>query len=80
MLVESNIANRVKVVATGNTVTLTGTLRLPQHRRLLARLRNVPDRVQIIDDIEYAPEDPAADDAASPDAPDSAASAPSPDR
>jgi serine/threonine-protein kinase len=80
MLVESNIADRVKVVATGNTVTLTGTLRLPQHRRLLARLRNVPDRVQVIDDIEYAPEDPAADDAVSPDTPDSAPSTPSPDR
>jgi len=51
MLVESNIADQVHVVATGNTITLTGTLRLPQHRRLLARLRNVPDRVQIIDDI-----------------------------
>jgi hypothetical protein len=80
MLLESNIADQVRVVATGNTLTLTGTLRLPQHRRLLARLRNVPDRVQIIDDIEYAPEDPAADDAASPDAPDSAPSTQSPGR
>ena len=80
ILVESNIADRVRVVATGNTLTLTGTLRLPQHRRLLARLRNVPDRVQIIDDIEYAPEDPAADDAATPDAADSAPGAAEPAR
>jgi hypothetical protein len=80
ILVESSIADRVRVVAAGNTLTLTGTLRLPQHRRLLARLRNVPDRVQIIDDIEYAPEDPAADDAVTPDAPDSAPAAAEPAR
>ncbi len=69
ILQESNIADRVRVVATGNTLTLTGTLGLPQHRSLLARLRNVPDRVQIIDDIEYADE-PSTDRDTPPDTPD----------
>jgi tRNA A-37 threonylcarbamoyl transferase component Bud32 len=80
ILVESDIADQVKVVATGNTLTLTGTLRLAQHRKLLARLRNVPDRLQIIDDIEYAPEEPAAEGATPPEAPDSAPSTQVPGR
>ncbi len=77
ILAESDIADQVQVVATGNTLTLTGTLRLPQHRRLLARLRNIPDSIQIIDDIEYTDER-ATDGATAPDAPDSAPSSQSP--
>ena len=80
ILAQSNIADRVHVVATGNTLTLNGTLPLPQHRRLLARLRNVPDRVQIIDDIEYADERIAADGTIQPDATDSTPPARAPNR
>ena len=70
ILMESDMADQVQVAATGNTLMLTGTLRLAQHRRLLARLRNVPDRVQIIDGIEYT-EEPAPGRATAPDATDS---------
>jgi tRNA A-37 threonylcarbamoyl transferase component Bud32 len=81
ILAESDIADQVQVVATGNTLTLTGTLRLPQHRRLLARLRNIPDSIQIIDDIEYAEEPAAAaNDAAPTDAPGSTSRTPAPGR
>jgi predicted Ser/Thr protein kinase len=60
ILVQSGIDGQVQAVATGNTITLTGTLRLPAHRRLLDRLQDVPDRIHIIDDIDYAAE-PSAD-------------------
>ena len=54
ILANSDVADQVQVVAAGNTLTLTGKLGLRAHRRLLARLQNVPDRVQIIDDIDDA--------------------------
>jgi len=73
------MAGQVQVVATGNTIMLTGTLRLAQHRRLLARLRNVPDRIQIVDDIEYTDER-ATDGAAVPGATDSTSPTQTPGR
>ncbi len=56
ILANSDVADQVQVAATGNTITLTGRLGLRAHRRLLARLQNIPDRVQIIDDIDDANE------------------------
>jgi eukaryotic-like serine/threonine-protein kinase len=55
-LSESNIGSEVRVVATGNTVTLTGKLGPIAHRRLLSKLQFVPASLQIIDDIEYTEE------------------------
>jgi len=53
ILVQSGIDSQVQAVASGNTIVLTGKLRLPAHRRLLDRLQEVPDRIQIVDDIDY---------------------------
>jgi len=54
ILVQSGIDGQVQAVASGNTITLTGTLRLAAHRKLLARLQDIPDRIQVVDDIDYA--------------------------
>ncbi len=54
ILVQSGIDGQVRAAASGNTITLTGALRLPAHRRLLDRLQDVPDRIQIVDDIDFA--------------------------
>ena len=71
ILVQQGIDGKVQAAASGNAITLTGKLRLPAHRRLLDRLQDVPDRIQIVDDIDYtldqAPEGSGdASDAADP--------------
>ena len=59
-IVDSNAADRVRVLAAGNTLTLTGKLDPAAHRQLLGRLQSTPTSLQIIDDIEYSAE-PAGD-------------------
>jgi serine/threonine protein kinase len=48
------LATKLKMQATGNSLTLSGTLTLAEQRELLRRLRAVPPGVRVIDDIEYA--------------------------
>jgi serine/threonine-protein kinase len=47
------LADKVQVQATANALTLSGSLTLAEHRELLAHLRNVPQGVRVIDDIEF---------------------------
>lgn len=56
ILVQSGIDGQVQATASGATITLTGKLQLAAHRSLLARLQDIPDRLQVIDDIDYAAE------------------------
>jgi serine/threonine protein kinase len=53
------LAEKVKIQTTANTLTLSGSLTLAEHRELLSHLRTVPTGVRVIDDIEYS-EDPKA--------------------
>ena len=53
------LADKVKIQATANALTLSGSLTLSEHRQLLNHLRTVPAGVRVIDDIEYT-EDPKA--------------------
>ena len=57
------LATKVKMQATGNSLTLSGTLTLAEQRELMRRLRAVPPGVRVIDDIEYV--EPQKDSAAS---------------
>ena len=47
------LADKVKIQATANALTLSGTLTPAEHRELLDHLRAVPAGVRVIDDIEY---------------------------
>jgi len=53
------LADKVKIQATANALTLSGSLTLAEHRELLQHLRTVPAGVRVIDDTEFA-EDPKA--------------------
>lgn len=57
------LGDKVKIQATANALTLSGTLTPAEHRDLLDHLRAVPAGVRVIDDIEYA-EDASAGGAA----------------
>jgi len=59
------LADKVKIQATANALTLTGTLTLAEHRDLLQHLRTVPAGVRVIDDTEFAEEPNATPAAAS---------------
>ena len=48
------LADKVKIQATSNALTLSGSLTLAEHRELLKHLRAVPAGVRVIDDTEYA--------------------------
>jgi hypothetical protein len=44
----------VKIQATSNALTLSGSLTLAEHRDLFQHLRTVPAGVRVIDDTEFA--------------------------
>jgi hypothetical protein len=46
------LAQKVKIQATGNALTLSGSMTLAEHRELLQNLRAVPAGVRVIDDTE----------------------------
>jgi hypothetical protein len=46
------IADKVKLQATANALTLSGSLTIAEHRELLRQLRPIPPGVRIIDDID----------------------------
>ena len=48
------LADKVKIQATANAITLSGSLTLAEHRELLMHLHTVPVGVRVIDDVEYA--------------------------
>jgi serine/threonine protein kinase len=48
------LADKVKIQATPNALTLSGSLTLAEHRELMKHLRTVPAGVRVIDDTEYA--------------------------
>ena len=50
---EKGFGSRLKVQASGNMLTLAGKLRPPEHRELLAFLRQAPSDIRVVDDIEY---------------------------
>jgi eukaryotic-like serine/threonine-protein kinase len=52
VLAEAGLANRVRVVASGSTLTLSGKLDTGSHRTALGLLQNGPSNVQIVDHIE----------------------------
>jgi serine/threonine protein kinase len=52
-LAERNLADRVKVILVGNSLTLTGKLRPEEHSALLHFMRNAPANVRVVDDISY---------------------------
>jgi serine/threonine protein kinase len=54
------LAEKVKIQATANALTLSGSLTLAEHRELLDHLRTVPTDVRVIDDIEYSVDAKAA--------------------
>ena len=58
---EKGLNGRVRIQASGNTLTLAGKLRPAEHREMLGFLRNAPANVRVVDHIEYddAP-DPAS--------------------
>jgi serine/threonine protein kinase len=47
------LADKVKIQATANALTLSGSLTFAEHRDLLGHLRAVPAGVRVIDDIEF---------------------------
>jgi serine/threonine protein kinase len=52
-LAQRNLNGRVKVIAMGNSLTLTGKLRPEEHSSLLHFMRNAPGNVRVVDDISY---------------------------
>jgi serine/threonine protein kinase len=46
------LADKVKIQATANALTLSGSMTLAEHRELLDHLRAVPPGVRVIDDID----------------------------
>ncbi len=50
------MADKVKLTATGNSLTLSGQLTPQEHSKLLTLLHNVPGGVKVIDDIGYSDE------------------------
>jgi serine/threonine protein kinase len=54
------LADKVKIQATPNALTFSGSLTLADHRELMQHLRAVPAGVRVIDDTEYAEDQNAA--------------------
>jgi len=52
-LADRGMANRVKVEATSDTLTLSGKLRPAEHSQLLHFMRNAPSNVRVVDEIAY---------------------------
>jgi hypothetical protein len=52
VLTEAGLADRVRVVASGSTLTLSGKLDARSHATLLGLLQDGPPGVQIVDHIE----------------------------
>jgi len=52
-LKETDLAGRIKVTATANTLTLSGKLHPADHASLLRFMRNAPATVHVVDDIQY---------------------------
>jgi serine/threonine-protein kinase len=52
VLTEAGLADRVRVVASGSTLTLAGKLDTRAHRTLLGLLQDSPSDIQIVDHIE----------------------------
>ena len=48
------LAEKVKFQATGNSLTLSGSLSPAEHRELMDHLHAVPPGVRVVDDIEYS--------------------------
>ena len=46
--------DKVKIQATANALTLSGSLTLAEHRELLTYLGTIPAGVRIVDDVEFA--------------------------
>jgi serine/threonine protein kinase len=59
---DRGLNGRVKVIGSGNTLTLAGKLKPGEHSDLLKFLRDAPSEVRVVDHIEY---DDTADPAAS---------------
>jgi serine/threonine protein kinase len=55
-LAKLSLADKVKVQATGNALTVSGRLTPREHGELLNRLHNVPAGVRVVDNIEYTDE------------------------
>jgi serine/threonine-protein kinase len=55
-LASLTMAGKVKMTATGNSLTLSGQLTPQEHSKLLTLLHDVPGGVKVIDDIGYADE------------------------
>jgi hypothetical protein len=52
LLTEAGLADRVSVLASGSTLTLSGKLDARSHATLLGLLQDGPQGVQIVDHIE----------------------------
>jgi serine/threonine protein kinase len=50
---QRDLANRVKITGTGNTLTISGKLHPAEHSSLLHFMRNAPAAVHVVDDIQY---------------------------
>jgi serine/threonine-protein kinase len=48
------LAGKLEIQATANTLALSGSLTLAEHRELLAHLHTLPGGVRVIDDTEFA--------------------------
>ena len=53
VLAQRELANRVKLDGTGNTLTISGKLRPVEHSSLLHFMRNAPGTVHVVDEIQY---------------------------
>ncbi len=61
------LADKVKIQATANALTLSGALSMAEHRDLFDLLKTVPAGVRVIDDTEYSePANPAPDASTAP--------------
>jgi serine/threonine-protein kinase len=52
-IADKDLANRVKVSATANVLTLTGKLHPAEHSAFLKLMRDAPSNIRIADDIQY---------------------------
>ncbi len=52
-LAQRDLASRVRVMGTGNTLRITGKLRPAEHSELLHFMRNAPAAVHVVDEILY---------------------------
>lgn len=56
VIAEKGLTGRAKVQAIGNTLVLSGKLRLTEHGELLKFLRSAPASVRVVDHIDYVDE------------------------